>query len=97
MVRSHLEFAHSVWNPYKLGLIHDIEKVQMRATKLVRECKKLSYDQRLRYLKLSTLRYRRLRGDMIEVYKILHGFYNDYLVPCLHRNIENKTRDNSLN
>ena len=34
-VRSHLEYANSVWNPHRLGLIKDLEKVQMRATKLV--------------------------------------------------------------
>ena len=35
LVRSHLEYANSVWNPYRQGLINDLEKVQMRATKLV--------------------------------------------------------------
>jgi len=31
-----LEYANSVWNPYRVtGLIMDLEKVQMRATKLV--------------------------------------------------------------
>jgi len=34
LVRSHLEYANSVWNPHRLGLIKDLEKVQMRATKL---------------------------------------------------------------
>jgi len=33
--RSHLECANSVWNLHRLGLIKDLEKVQMRATKLV--------------------------------------------------------------
>ena len=35
VLRSHLEYANSVWNPHRLGLIKDLEKVQMRATKLV--------------------------------------------------------------
>jgi len=30
-----LEYANSVWNPYRIGLLKDIEKVQMRATKFV--------------------------------------------------------------
>jgi len=34
LVRSHIEYANSVWNPHRLGLIKDLEKVQMRATKL---------------------------------------------------------------
>ena len=37
--------------------------------------KNMNYEERLRELKLPTLRFRRLRGDMIEVYKILTGRY----------------------
>jgi len=43
----------------------------MRATKLVIGVKSLPYCERLQKLKLLTLKYRSLRGDMIEVYKIL--------------------------
>jgi len=37
-----------------------------KATKLVHECKILSYSDRLNYLNLPTLRFRRCRGDMIK-------------------------------
>jgi len=30
-----LEYANSVWNPHRQGQIKDLEKVQMRATKLL--------------------------------------------------------------
>jgi len=43
MVRPHLEYANSVWCPYKKGDIAGIEKVQKRATKLVISLKHLSY------------------------------------------------------
>jgi hypothetical protein len=36
----------------------------------------LSYEDRLRRLKLPSLSYRRSRGDMIEVYKIMSGKYD---------------------
>ena len=36
----------------------------------------LSYEDRLRKLKLSSLRYRRMRGDMREVFKIISGIYD---------------------
>jgi len=75
LVRSHLEYANSVWNPYRMGLIKDLKKVQMRATELVIKLKHLRYKERLERLKLPTLRYRRTRGDMIEVYKILTERY----------------------
>jgi len=47
----------------------------MRATKLVHGFSGLSYMQRLQNLQLPTLKYRRLRGDMIELYKMVTGKY----------------------
>jgi len=76
VARSHLEYANSVWNPHRQGLIKDLEKGQMRATKLVLTVKHLTYKERLLQLKLPTLKYRRLRGHMIEAFKILTGKYD---------------------
>ena len=95
-VRSHLEYANSAWNPCSMVLIRDIEKVQKRATKHVLSCKHMAYKQRLEYLHLPTLKYRRLRGDMIEVYKIMHELYEPAIVPLLKRNLDIRTRGNSL-
>jgi ribonucleases P/MRP protein subunit RPP40 len=47
------------------------------ATKLIGSIKHLPYVDRLKKLKLPTLQYRRARGDMIEVFKILRGFYDN--------------------
>ena len=64
MVRPHLEYANSVWCPYKKRDIESIEKVQKKSHKVM--ClKNLPYVERLKQLKLPTLKYRRLRGDMI--------------------------------
>ena len=71
MVRSQLEYANSVWNPHGKEDIETIEKVQMRATKLVESVRNLSYEDRLTKLGIPSLKYRRLRGDLIEVYKII--------------------------
>ena len=71
IVIPHIECANSVSGPFKLIDIKAVEKVQMRATKLVIGLKNLPYCKCLRKLKLPTLKYRRLRGDVIEVYKIL--------------------------
>jgi len=48
----------------------------MRATKLVLTVKHLTYKERLLQLKLLTLKYRRSRGDMVEVLKKLTGKYD---------------------
>ena len=45
--------------------------------------KELSCEDRLRKLQLPTLRYRRLRGDMIEVYKIIKGKYDKIVTDVL--------------
>ena len=82
--------------PYRAVLIENMEKVQKRATKLVFRCKKMSYRQRLEYLQLPTLRFRRIRGDMIETFKILNKKYDPDITPCLQLSKINNTRGNSL-
>jgi len=52
----------------------------MGATKLVSGLKKKRYKERLTALKLPTLKYRRTRGNMIEVYKLLTNMYDDNTV-----------------
>ena len=76
MVRPHLEYANQVWSPRLEKHVTLIENVQRRATKLVPGLKDLDYEDRLKKLKLPTLAYRRLRGDLIEVYKIMTGKYD---------------------
>ena len=43
----------------------------MRATKLVSNLKDLPYELRLKELKLPTLAHRRLRGDMLQTFKLV--------------------------
>ena len=67
-------------------MILSIENVQRRATKIIKNIKHLTYEERLRYLDFPTLVYRRSCADMIETYKIVHGKYDItatlYLQPC---------------
>jgi len=41
----------------------------------------MAYTERLKACKLTTLHYRLIRGDMIEMYKILSGKYDATLTP----------------
>ena len=94
LLRPHLEYGHIVWPlNYKMDLTL-VENVQHRATKLVPALKDLEYPDRLKQLDLPSMAYRRCRGDMIEVYKYLHGKYNvtvSFLPPT-----ENSNRGHSL-
>jgi len=60
----------------RLQDVDKLEGVQKKATKIIIRGKKLTYENRLRKLKLSTLTYRQVRGDMIDVYKFLSGKYD---------------------
>jgi hypothetical protein len=96
LVRSHLEYAGVIWNPYQKTLIRDLERVQKRATKMLYGFRDQSYVNRLKLLKLPTLRYRRLRGDMIEVFKIVNNMYDVTLYSILKVDIGSKTRGNDF-
>ena len=71
-IRPYLEFAVPVWCPFLKGDIDMIEQVQQRATKLIPAIRNLSYENRLRKLELTTLKDRRLRGDLIQMFKIMN-------------------------
>ena len=83
MVRCHLESAVVVWSPFLERDIEQIECVQKRATKMLPETKDMNYEERLRFLKLPTLAYRRQRGDVIEMWKMLNGVYDSDSIPNL--------------
>ena len=71
LVRPHLEYAAPVWTPHQQQMKKKIESVQRIATKRLPGMKELEYNERLRKLKLPTLAYRRVRGDMIQVFKLV--------------------------
>jgi hypothetical protein len=73
LVRPHLEYASTAWYP-KLKRDRDaLEYVQRRGTRLVEGISHLSYEERLKALKLPTLEFRRQRSDAIQAFKSLKG------------------------
>ena len=50
-----------------------LEVVERKATKMIPSLRNLSYEERLKRLSMFLLKLRKLRGDMIEVFKIIHG------------------------
>jgi ribonuclease P/MRP protein subunit RPP40 len=73
-VRPLIEFAVPVWCPILNQDIKLLEQVQHRATKLVPGLSNLKYEDRLQILGLTTLSDRRKRGDLIQMFKIVHGY-----------------------
>ena len=78
IVRTHLEYCIHAWSPYLRKDIDMLEKIQRRATKLIPELRDQTYEERLKECGLTTLETRILRGDKIEVFKILNGYENIY-------------------
>ena len=76
-----------------IKFIESVESVQRRATKLIPKIKNLTYPKRLKALNLQPLSYRRVRGDMIEVYKIISNIYDSNT----SQNILNFREKNSIN
>ena len=74
LVRPHVEYCSSVWNPYYSKDKELLEKVQHRYTKMIINMQDKAYEERLRCLGLWTLEERRNRQDLIEVFKMLRGF-----------------------
>ena len=67
-IRPHLEFAAPVWNALK-----KLETFQRKVTRCVTDLNGLDYAQRLEALKLTTIKDRRIRGDLIQYFKIKNG------------------------
>ena len=72
-VRPHLDYCIQAVGPQAVQDLDLLEKVQRRATKLVKELRHPSYPARLKRLRTGTIRERIKRGDLIETYKILTG------------------------
>ena len=76
IVRPHLEYCIQAWRPYRKKDIDMLERVQRRATKMIPKLRNISYEMLLKECGLTTLETSRLRGDQIEVFKILNGYEN---------------------
>ena len=94
LVRHHLEYCVQCWSPYYKKDIEKLEGVQRRMTKLIPRLRNKPYEERLSELNLFSLTKRRLRGDLIEVFKIIKGIENMDMEKYFTIDTSNITRNN---
>ena len=83
-VRPILDYGSIIWYPYTSTNIGKLERVQRRMCRMVPDFRTYPYHVQLRSLGLLSLQTRRIRFQLISIYKIFKGFtkinFDDYFV-----------------
>ena len=96
LVRPHLDYAVQFWSPYYRKDIGLLESVQRRMTKKIQGMHNIPYERRLKLLDLHSLERRRIRGDMIEVFKWQKGYNKGDVDKILKVSGQARTRNNGF-
>ncbi|KFQ89849.1 hypothetical protein N337_04869, partial [Phoenicopterus ruber ruber] len=96
LVRPHLESCVQLWGPQHKKDMDLLDRVQRRATKMIRGLEHLSSEDRLRELSSSSLEKRRLQGDLNAAFQYSKGAYKKDGDKLFSRACCNRTRGNGF-
>jgi len=94
-MRPHLEYCIQLWSPQRKKDMDVLERVQRRATEMIRGLEYLSYEDRLRELGLFSLEKRRHREDLLAALQYLKGAYRKDGEGFITRVCSDRKRGNS--
>ncbi len=83
-IRPHLECAIQATHPILCRDAEALEKVQKLALKFVKGLRHVPYEAALKQFRLFSLSHRRIRGDLIAMFKITHGLLEFPMAPTFH-------------
>ena len=72
-MRPHLDYCAPAYSPWTKGDKDILENVQRKAIGMVTNFKGRTYEEKLAEAGMVTLEARRLRGDLLQAYRVLNG------------------------